>query len=112
MFTADGTLPRLEAVLNVKPGTSVYVRPEMAPPGSSNQTLRVLRSRAEDNALDLLVEGLGGRTYTLYARTPRVIGETDGVAVTRTASGEIALQIAFEGPEDAYVRRAIRLPLQ
>ena len=112
VFTVDADAPRIEAVLSVKPGTSVYVRPEPAPPGSTNQGLRVLQSRAEADALNLLVEGRGGRTYTLYAHTPKRIGGAEGVTVSRTPNRETALSITFDGPEDDYVRRAIRLPLQ
>ena len=109
VFTVDAGAPRIEAVINLKPGTSVYVRPEMSPPGSTNQGLRVLRSRAEEDALNLLVEGHGGRTYTLYVRTPKRLSETEGVSVTRTANRETALLITFDGPDDDYVRRAIRV---
>ena len=112
VFTVDANAPRIEATLNIKPGTSVYVRPQEAPPGSTNQGLRVLQSRAEVDALNLVVEGLGGRAYTLYVRTSKRIRQAEGVSVRRTPSRETALTIRFDGPEGEYVRRAIRLPLE
>ena len=111
VLTVDATADRIEAVFNIKPGTSVYVRPHTAPPGSTNQSLRVLRSQASTDALDLLVEGLGGHTYTLYLRTPHRVGNVEGVTLAQAANRDIAMEITFAGPEDEYVRRAIRLPL-
>ena len=110
--TIEAGAARTEVVYTYDPGTDVYVHQAMAPPGSKNQGLRVLRSRAEDGALHLLVEGRGGRTYTLYARTPHQIDGADGVTVTQEEGEDAVLEIAFEGPDDDYVRRAIRLPLR
>ena len=55
-------------------GTDVVAQVDEAPWGAGNQGLRVLRSRADTNALHLLVEGLGGRTYSMVIRTPRRVG--------------------------------------
>ena len=108
----DATTPRIEALFNARPGTGVYVPQDSAPPGSKNQGLRVLQARTEGNALYLLVEGLGGRTYPLYVRTPHRLGTTDGVTVTQVPGRDAVLEIAFEGPARDYIRRTLRVPLQ
>ena len=112
---------RVELVVTHTPGTEVYVRRTPAPEGARNEGLRVLRAHAvagsldgsfEGRVLDLVVEGRGGRTYTLYVHTPHRLGVVGGVTVTDAANGDAALHIAFEGPAEGYVRRTIRLPLR
>lgn len=92
-------------------GTDVYVETEAPAPGAISQGLRVLRSRAEPNALRLTLEGLGGRTYRLGIRSPRRLGEAPGVSVKRTENGDAQLLVAFEGSPQTYVRREVAVPL-
>ena len=117
----DDPPERVAVVVTHTPGTEVYVRRMPAPEGARNEGLRVLRARAvtgtldgssEGRVLDLVVEGLGGRAYTLYVRTPHRITGGEGVTVTEAAHGDKALTIAFDGPSGTYVRRALRLPLR
>lgn len=100
----------VEVVYAYRPGTDVVVRHDAPAEGATNQGLRVLRSRAGGEALELVVEGRGGRTYTLPVRTPRTVGAVEGVEVTPTEDGA-ELRIAFAGPAARYVRRTLRLPL-
>jgi glycogen debranching enzyme len=100
-----------EVVITYDEGTDVYVEREGLRPGASNEGLRVLRSRAEADALRLTLEGLGGRTYDLRVRSPRRVGEANGVRVIETAGSDVKLQVSFEGPGDAYVRRELVIPL-
>ena len=97
-------------------GTEVYIEPQALVPGASSQGLRILRSRADQNALRLMLEGLGGRAYQLRVRTPRRLGEASGVrkveASEREASKrDVELLVSFEGPEGSYVRRELTIPL-
>lgn len=107
---------RVEVVFTHTPGTHVYVRREPAPEGARNEGLRVLRAQAlpltDGEVLDLVVEGRGGRTYTLYVRTPHRIGVVGGMTVTEAANGDAALHITFDESDEGYVRRSIRLPLR
>jgi glycogen debranching enzyme len=116
-----GDVQRVEVEVNAEPaiseiliaydeGTDVYIDREMLRPGATNEGLRVLRSRAEANALRLTVEGLGGRTYALRVRTPKRVSQTTGVKVGETA-GRATLLVTFEGSGDAYVRREVVVPL-
>ncbi|HSB09148.1 MAG TPA: GH116 family glycosyl hydrolase [Blastocatellia bacterium] len=100
-----------EIVFTYDDGTDVYVEREALRPGASNEGLRVLRSRAEANALGLTLEGLGGRTYELRMRTPRRVGETNGVRVIEEAGRDMKLLVSFEGPGDVHIRREIVIPL-
>jgi glycogen debranching enzyme len=105
--------PRVsEIVFAYDEGTDVYIEREALRPGASNEGLRVLRSRAEANALGLTLEGLGGRTYELRVRTRRRVGETSGVKVIETAGRDVKLLVSFEGPDETYVRREISIPLR
>ena len=92
-------------------GTEVYIEPQALVPGASNQGLRILRSRADQNALRLTLEGLGGRAYRLRVRTPRQLGEASGVRRVETGERDAELLVSFEGPSDSYVRRDLTIPL-
>jgi hypothetical protein len=61
--------------------------------------------------LRLLLEGRGGKAYTLFARSPRRPRSAPGVVVKAAERGAYALEVSFEGPPGAYVRREIVLPL-
>ena len=100
-----------EVVYQYDEGTDVEVPVEAPLPGARSEGLRVLRSRAENGALRLLVEGRGGRTYTLRARGPRPLGTAPGVTVRTRGGLDQELQIRFDGPPGEYVRRDLNLPL-
>ncbi|MDX1547028.1 MAG: amylo-alpha-1,6-glucosidase [Rhodothermales bacterium] len=103
---------RAEIVYTHTPGTDVYVHRPIPAEGASNTGLRILRSRAGGGGLDLLVEGRGGRTYRLHARTPHRLGEADDVSIRQEAGQDAVVEIPFDGPADAYVRRRLRLPFR
>jgi len=92
-------------------GTDVHAGAEALVPGATSRGLRVLRSRADADALRLTLEGRAGRTYRLGVRTPRAVGEASGVTVEPGAGG-VRLAVRFEGPDGAYVRREVVLPLK
>jgi glycogen debranching enzyme len=104
--------PSVEVVFTFTEGTDVYLVPPGLVPAARSEGLRVLRSRADREALHLLLEGLGGRTYQLRARTPYQLGETDGVTVKADNGSDPQLLVAFEGSPDVYVRREITIPIQ
>jgi hypothetical protein len=105
--------PTVEMVFTYTEGTDVYLVPESLKPGAQTTGLRILRSRAEPEALHLLLEGLGGRTYALRVRTPYKIGQADGVvAAEPDGASDPRLTVAFQGPSDFYVRRELTIPLQ
>jgi hypothetical protein len=92
-------------------GTDVFVPPADPAPGAASEGLRVLRAAADGDALQLVLEGLPGREYVLFARTPRTLGETAGVAVRRLEPGRFEARVRLEGPTGRYVRRTVTLPL-
>ena len=92
-------------------GTRVYFELQPLVAGATNQGLRILRARAEATALHLTVEGLGGRSYTATVRSPKRVGESEGVTANPSKAGEAQLTIRFDGPANEYVRRELVLPL-
>ncbi len=102
-----------EVVFDYDEGTDVYLESRAPLRGETSRGLRILRARAGEGALYLLLEGRGGHTYTLGARTPRKLGDTPGVVVKEGgARGDAQLEVRFDGPEQTYVRREISLPLR
>jgi len=91
-------------------GSDVYVKPEIPAPGAESQGLRVLRSIAEVNGLRLLLEGRGGRTYSLFVRSPHQLAETKGVKVVRNDGPDQELMLEFKGSPDGYSRLDLTIP--
>jgi glycogen debranching enzyme len=100
-----------EAVFSYAEGTGVYAEAQPLAAGAASQGLRILRARAEATALRLTVEGLGGRSYNARVRTPKRVGQTDGVTVNETSGRDALLTMRFAGAADVYVRRELILPL-
>jgi glycogen debranching enzyme len=115
-YTGDVQRPKVnvddeaEIVFTYDEGTDVYVEREPLKPGQTNQGLRILRVRADESALSLVVEGLGGREYSLLVRTPRRLGKTSAVRIVQEGSST-RLLVRFDGPSDAYIRRELAIPL-
>jgi hypothetical protein len=104
--------PAVEITFTYDEGTEIYLLPDALEPGAQSTGLRILRERADDKTLHLLLEGVGGHTYTMHARTPNQLGSADGVTVQRNGSSDPQLTVAFEGPSDSYVRRELTIPIQ
>jgi glycogen debranching enzyme len=104
--------PTVEMVFTFTEGTDVYVVPESPKPGAQSTGLRILRSRADDKALHLVLEGLGGRSYALRARTPYQLGQTSGVTIQADGRSDPQLTVAFDGPSDSYIRRELTIAIE
>ena len=89
-------------------GSDVAVRPEPAEPGAGNGQVRVLRSVAGENSLELTLEGLAGSTHALELVSDRTPGRVEG----GTLAGS-RLEVAFRGDGDAegWVRKTVRIGL-
>ena len=92
-------------------GSDVFAAPVAPAPGAENSGLRVLRSTADRGALRLLLEGRGGRRYSLFVRTPHRLGSAAGVSIKGPRGSDVEIEVAFEGPATDYVRREVVLPL-
>ena len=67
---------------------------------------------ADQVSEEVLIEGVGGNSYTLGVRSPRRLGEASGVKVSRSAgSADQQLLITFDGPPGTYVRREVIVPM-
>ena len=107
----EATGPSVEAVFTYTEGTDVYLVPENLKPGAQSEGLRILRVRATTDALRLLLEGLGGRTYEFRARTPYRLGQASGVTIEAESGSDPKLAVSFEGTPNAYARRELVIPL-
>jgi hypothetical protein len=101
----------IRIVFRYDEGTDVWVDPEAPLSGATNEGLRVIRVRADDGRLHLVLEGRGGRTYLLHVRTPRRLGRVEGTVVRAGAEGRQDLEITFGGQPEEYVRRELDVPL-
>jgi glycogen debranching enzyme len=110
VFKAEVRRP-VEVRISYEEGSDVYVPFEPPAPGARSESLRVLRSTAEPGALRLLLEGLGGRTYTLRLKTPHAVGDGEGFEATRVGADEYRLDVAFDRAAPGYTRREVVVPL-
>jgi glycogen debranching enzyme len=104
----------IEFVFTHTAGTDVYVERDAPAAGARSVGLRVLRSRASERELRLVVEGIAGREYALRVRGGRRVGLKGGgeAKLTLTAgAGHTLLGVRLDGPQGAYVRREIAIPL-
>jgi hypothetical protein len=117
----DVQRPQLEAglqaqsariVVRYEPGTDAWVRPALPEAGARSSGLRILRSRADQGALRLVLEGRGGRRYALGVRSRRRLESTSGAAVRATGSGSWTVDVTFDGSPESYVRREVVLPVR
>lgn len=111
-ITLRANRPTIEVVFSYDEGTDVFVDQEIPAPGAQSKGLRILRSRAGQEALHLVLEGLGGRSYPLHVRTPHQLGEASGATMETDEDSAKRLLIAFDGPTDTYVRRALAVPFR
>jgi glycogen debranching enzyme len=101
-----------EVVFTYDEGTDVSTEPETLRPGAVNQGLRILRSRAERDALHLKLEGLSGRSYTLKVFGPRLLVDSKCLPAKSTEKRQPQqLAINFEGADGMYIRRDLTIPL-
>jgi glycogen debranching enzyme len=104
--------PRAEVIVEHTGGTDAYIHPEAPGAGARSEGMRLLRSRAEAEALRLVLEGRASHTYTLAVRSPRVVSGTPGVTVKASGARTWTVTVAFDGPGDAYKRRDVSLGLR
>ena len=105
---------RRESVITITydEGSDVYLTREPPAPGARSEALRVLRSEAGPDALRLLLEGRGGRPYTLRLKTPYAPGAGEGFTVTPKGPNEYSLIVTFDSSVEGYTRREFVIPLR
>ena len=93
-------------------GSDVYVQTPAPQPGARSEGIRILRSRTDATALRLVVEGLNGRSYDLFLRTPRQPGTVDGGTLVRGEGRDPIVRVSFEGAAGEYSRREVIVGLR
>jgi glycogen debranching enzyme len=104
--------PETRAEFRYRGGTDVYVHSAAPAPGARSEGIRVLRSRADAGALRLLLEGVNGRSYDLFLRTPRRPGTIEGATLVTRPGRDAALRVSFEGAAGEYSRREVIVGLR
>jgi len=106
-----GNVP-IEFVFEYEGGIGIVPLAPRPEPGDRTSSLKIIRveHEAEKNPreMNLTLAGLGGRTYTLDLVTTEPKLTAEGATVKKAESG-YRLEISFEGPENDYVTKQIRL---
>jgi glycogen debranching enzyme len=111
-ISVESPAPQMTIVITYAEGSDVYTELSPPAPGADNAGLRILRSTASRDQLRLVLEGRGGRTYSLFVRTPRRINEVPGVKLKSGRGGDVQADVSFDGAADRYVRREVVLRLE
>ena len=104
--------PVIEVIYSYQGGTDVSKWQAMPEPGAQSSGLRILRSRADQESLQLVLEGLGGRSYRLNVRSPHQIDGVSGAKRESRQGDTTRFLISFEGTADTYIRRELTLPIR
>ena len=107
----DANQSATEVVFSFEEGTDVFVDQEIPAPGAQSEGLRILRSRADQASLHLLLEGIGGHSYVLHVRTPQQLGMVSGATMEMDGPSATRLVVTFSGSADTYVTRELTVPL-
>jgi hypothetical protein len=67
---------------------------------------------ARPAGLRLVAEGLPGRDYELFLRTPRRPLSSAALALSPAGPGEYRLTLRFDGPKGGHARREVTIPLR
>jgi glycogen debranching enzyme len=110
--TVAATTSPLVAQFAFRGGSDVYTTVDAPRPGARSEGIRILRSRADRGTLRLLLEGLNGRTYDLFLRTPREAGKVEGATLVRQGTGDPIVRVTFAGPATEYSRRDVIISLR
>jgi glycogen debranching enzyme len=110
--TVEADAQTTEIVYSYDEGTEVFTEQEIPDPGATTHGLRILRSRASNDSLYLLLEGIEGRSYQLQVRTPHQIGDARGATSERLDNGMTRLTITFAGTGTGYIRKELSIPLR
>lgn len=102
---------KTSVVFSYDDGSDVYQEVVSPAPGDRNGGLRVLRSRAGRDNLQLTLEGRAGRAYSLRMRTLRKPGGVTGGELKLHADGDPELVVAFEGTGTGYLRKEVIVAL-
>ena len=104
---ASGT----KVVFEGETGTDVQATfPELRN-GDESQGIRILRSTASPDGLELVVEGRSGQRYDLALRTSRSPRAIDGTSIEAGGDDRYRLSIQFDGSDGVYERRTFTIPL-
>jgi hypothetical protein len=93
-------------------GSEVWATAVAPDVGATNDGIRLLRTRARAGGIAILLEARGGRSATLGLRTPFTPQAPPDVQVRPTGNRQFEITLRFEGPDDAWVRREVDLPLR
>jgi glycogen debranching enzyme len=100
-----------EVLITRSRGSDAYAHITAPAPGARNRGLRILRSRAEEGQLHVVVEGLPGERYLFAIRTPHKVGQPVDTVVSQRGESDALVSLAFRGSPGRYVRRELRFPL-
>ncbi len=105
--TATSAAPRVVAHIAYDGGSEVYTAQVAADPGARSRGLRILRSRADETSLRLMLEGVPGQRYELGLRSPRSVVTVEGGEIERRDGSDPTLIVTFDGDVNTYVRKQV-----
>jgi len=75
--------------------------------GDKTTGLKIIRTQYSEDELKILVEGMGGREYSLNLSTSRSVASVSEAEVEDTEKSGKKIKISFKGQEETYSRKEI-----
>ena len=98
-------------VFDYDEGTEIFYTPAPLLPAQRNQDLKIVRASADDANLHLVVEGLGGETYTFGVRSGLRLGAAENVKIEQNGDLFGKISVKFDFTNNVFTRREIKIPL-
>ncbi|KPJ68967.1 hypothetical protein AMJ44_05045 [candidate division WOR-1 bacterium DG_54_3] len=75
--------------------------------GDKTSGLKIIRAQYQDNKLQIIVEGLANKDYTLNIITPRSIQSVDEAELIENGEIEKKIKINIKSGEEGYIRKEV-----
>lgn len=85
----------------------LYLPPHFPQIGDKTSGLKIIRAQYQDNQLQIIVEGLADKDYTLSIITPRSIHSASEAELMKRGELEKKVKINFKSQEEGYIRKKV-----
>jgi len=98
---------KTDVEIETENGICLNFPPHIPQIGDKTTGLKIIRTLYNENELRILVEGLGGREYTLNLSTSRAVVSAREAEVEDAEKHDKKIRISFKGQEETYSRKEI-----
>jgi len=100
-----------KTIVEIETEGSIFLHspPHFPQIGDKTSGLKIIRAQYQDNQLQIIVEGLADKDYTLSIITPRSIHSASEAELMKRGEFEKKIKINFESKEEGYIRKKVNI---